>query len=113
MRTALCLMTLAILFFGAIGCKSIDGPGGAVRDLGDPALDPQEPLEVLVPSEEIPFVDKAAKAKPHTQSRGLYSDKFPDTVLIDQDGNKHKFYSDLIKDRMAVIQFFYTTCNGI
>ena len=106
MRSGLSLVVLIILCVGTIGCKSIDGPGRTVLNLS-------EPLDVLASGEEIPFIDKAARAKPHTQPRGLYSDKFPDTALVDQDGNKHKFYSDLIKDRMAVIQFFYTSCNGI
>ena len=70
-------------------------------------------LDVVESTDEIPFVDKAARAKPHANPRGLYSDKFPDTVLVDHQGKKHRFYSDLVKDRMAVIQFFYTTCDGI
>lgn len=66
-----------------------------------------------VASEEIPFIDKRARAIPHSVPRGRYSDKFPDTVLTDHLGRKHHFYSDLVKDRIVVIQFFYTTCSGI
>ena len=66
-----------------------------------------------VASEEIPFIDKRARAKPHSAPRGRYSDKFPDTVLTDHLGRKHHFYSDLVKDRIVAIQFFYTTCSGI
>ncbi len=70
-------------------------------------------LDVISITDEIPFIDKGARAKPHPNPRGLYSDKFPDIVLTDHSGNKHRFYADLVKDRMAVIQFFYTTCSGI
>jgi len=66
-----------------------------------------------VSSKVLPFIDKGARAKPHSSPSGRYSDKFPDTVLIDHQGNKHRFYSDLVKNRIVVIQFFYTTCTGI
>ena len=85
------------------GCQT---PSGLSVSLSDD-------LDVISSVEEIPFIDKGARAKPHGNPRGLYSDKFPDTVLIDHRGEKHRFYSDLVKDRMAVIQFFYTTCDGI
>jgi protein SCO1 len=35
----------------------------------------------------------------------------PDEEVIDQDGNRVKFYTDLMKDKVAVIQFIYTTCE--
>ena len=88
--------------------------GGCVAPSGQSTLlSDTEDLDIVSEIEEIPFIDKAARAKPHSKPRGLYSDKFPDTVLIDHRGEKHRFYSDLVKDRMAVIQFFYTTCDGI
>jgi protein SCO1/2 len=36
--------------------------------------------------------------------------KIPDVVLRDQEGRKVRFYSDLIKDRVVVLSFFYTSC---
>ena len=71
----------------------------------------EETLDVL--SEEVVFIDKGARATPHLTPRGRYSDKFPDTVLTDHLGRKHRFYSDLVKNRIVAIQFFYTTCSGI
>jgi len=35
----------------------------------------------------------------------------PDLELRDQDGRKVRFYSDLIKDKVVVLSFFYTSCN--
>src|SRR5215510_1800366 len=35
----------------------------------------------------------------------------PDVVLRDQEGRKVRFYSDLIKDKVVVLSFFYTSCN--
>src|SRR5688572_6035180 len=37
--------------------------------------------------------------------------KIPDLVLHDQDGKKVRFYSDLIKDKVVVLSFFYTSCT--
>ena len=34
----------------------------------------------------------------------------PDIVVRDQEGRKGRFYSDLIKDKVVVISFFYTSC---
>lgn len=34
----------------------------------------------------------------------------PDLVLIDQDGRKVRLYSDLIKGKVVVLTFFYTSC---
>jgi protein SCO1 len=35
----------------------------------------------------------------------------PDTEVIDQDGERFLFYSDLIKDRVVLINFFYQSCG--
>ncbi|MGA9767574.1 MAG: SCO family protein [Blastocatellia bacterium] len=35
----------------------------------------------------------------------------PDLVLLDQDSRRVRFYSDLIKDKVVLISFFYTSCT--
>jgi cytochrome oxidase Cu insertion factor (SCO1/SenC/PrrC family) len=35
----------------------------------------------------------------------------PDLVLMDQKGRRVRFYSDLIKDKIVLISFFYTSCG--
>ena len=37
---------------------------------------------------------------------------FTDTVLINQDGEKMRFYSDLIKGKTVIIDSFFATCQG-
>jgi Uncharacterized protein SCO1/SenC/PrrC, involved in biogenesis of respiratory and photosynthetic systems len=37
----------------------------------------------------------------------------PDIIVQDQDGQKSRFYSDLVKDKVVVINFFYTSCAYI
>lgn len=38
---------------------------------------------------------------------------FPDIKLVNQNNREKLFYSDVLKDKTVVINFFYTTCNGI
>lgn len=38
-------------------------------------------------------------------------DYFPNVELLDQEGNKLRFYDDLIKDRVVAINFIYTHCG--
>ena len=40
------------------------------------------------------------------------SDSFPDAALIDHYGRTVKFRSDLIRDKICCIVFFYTNCEG-
>ena len=37
----------------------------------------------------------------------------PDTVVLDQDGRRLSFYSDLVKGRTVAINFIFTTCTTI
>lgn len=37
---------------------------------------------------------------------------FSDTVLINQDGEKMRFYSDLLKGKTVIIDSFFATCQG-
>jgi protein SCO1/2 len=38
---------------------------------------------------------------------------FTDTVLINQDGQAMRFYSDLLKDKVVIINTFFTTCTSV
>jgi len=42
---------------------------------------------------------------------GVGKIKIPDLVLRDQEGRRVRFYSDLIKDKIVVLTFFYTSCT--
>jgi protein SCO1/2 len=42
---------------------------------------------------------------------GVGKVRIPDLVLRDQEGRKVRFYSDLIRDKVVVLSFFYTTCT--
>jgi len=38
---------------------------------------------------------------------------FTDVELVNQDGEPMRFYTDLLKDKLVVIDMVYTTCTGI
>ena len=40
-------------------------------------------------------------------------DYFPNVKVVTQDGKTLKFYDDLIKDKIFVISFLFTTCKDI
>ncbi len=42
---------------------------------------------------------------------GVGKIRVPDLELSDQEGRKVRFYSDLIKDKVVVLSFFYTSCT--
>jgi protein SCO1/2 len=38
---------------------------------------------------------------------------FTDTALINQEGQQMRFYSDLLKDKVVIINSFFTTCTSV
>jgi protein SCO1/2 len=40
-------------------------------------------------------------------------DYFPNTTLTSHNGEKYQFYEDLVKDKIVVINFIYTTCPDV
>jgi protein SCO1/2 len=38
---------------------------------------------------------------------------FSDVELINQDGQKMRFYSEVLKNKVVIINTFFTTCNGV
>jgi cytochrome oxidase Cu insertion factor (SCO1/SenC/PrrC family) len=53
-------------------------------------------------------------ASPETPVEGsLTRLRIPDAVVYDQDGKRHNFYTDLVKERVVAINFIFTTCTTI
>ena len=51
--------------------------------------------------------------KPKRRARRRQSDKFSNIQLTTQHGRKVRFYDDLIKDKVVMINLMYTTCAKI
>ncbi len=52
---------------------------------------------------------KAAASKPVSKPRPKLV--IPDVRVLDQDGRKLNFYTDLVKDKVVVINFVFTSCR--
>jgi protein SCO1/2 len=48
---------------------------------------------------------------PHTPSPA--EKYFSDVELINQDGQKVRFYSDVLKDKVVIVNTFFTTCTSV
>lgn len=53
---------------------------------------------------------KPATPTVEIEIEGVGKVRIPDLDVRDQDGRKLRFYSDLIKDKVVVLSFFYTSC---
>ena len=54
-----------------------------------------------------------AEASVVSHDAGATKMNIPDIELLDQNGRKVRFYTDLIKDQTVVINFIFTTCTTI
>jgi protein SCO1/2 len=50
--------------------------------------------------------DKAASTRPS-------ADYFPNHLLLTQDNKPVRFYNDMLKDKVVLINFMFTTCKGV
>ena len=50
---------------------------------------------------------------PHAKAAARNKMEIPDVAVLDQHGNKLRFYSDLIKDKTVAINFIFTNCTTI
>ena len=63
----------------------------------------------------------SAKSKPPQRDpygyfeyrRSALRSNFPDVVLLTQDNKQKRFYDDLIKDKIVVIQFMFANCEDL
>ena len=130
---ALCLLLSAMAFF-AFGVSAHDGHDHAKK--GQAAADAYAcPMHPEVKSKKKgscpkckmdlrPATEEAeaakAKAAPAAQAAadGHASHvpskmEIPDVELLDQDGRKVRFYSDLVKGRTVAVNFIFTTCTTV
>ena len=66
------------------------------------------------PSAPAPLTAAEARANMSAKERhDRLVDYFPNVELITHTGRRVRFYDDLIFDRTVLINFMYTTCDGI
>lgn len=54
----------------------------------------------------------APAASPVIKAPNPYADRFPNVVLKTHTGRNVRFYDDLIKGKIVMINFMYATCKG-
>lgn len=89
----LIIMVLGVVLSATVVVRGQDQPGGA----------PPKPASLLAqpPAEAI---------KPALSAAAKY---FSDVELINQDGDKLRFYTDVLKDKVVIINTFFTTCTSV
>ena len=58
-------------------------------------------------------LDTTSKFKTIPSRERIRQRYFPNLVLTTQEGNKVKFYDDLVKDKIVIFNMFYAKCEGI
>jgi len=75
------------------------------------------PVAQAEPDEHADAATKGAAvgASPDTSGvgRAAVGTNIPDVELVDQDGRKVRFYTDLVKGKTVAVQFIFTTCTTI
>jgi protein SCO1/2 len=71
----------------------------------------QEPVNIQTPKPPAPA--SLAKADDGPSTRSPAEKYFSDVELIDQDGQKVRFYTDVLKNKIVAINTFFTTCTNI
>jgi cytochrome oxidase Cu insertion factor (SCO1/SenC/PrrC family) len=65
------------------------------------------------PAHAIEILDETALRNEGLKlMRRSYLDEFEDIALVNHRGEKVRFFTDLVKNRAVVINFFYTRCDG-
>jgi protein SCO1 len=59
--------------------------------------------------QRVPSRERVEQTVPRSESGRR---RVSDLLMLTQDGKKVRFYSDLVKGRVVVINFFYTTCTS-
>lgn len=71
-------------------------------------------LVVCVLASRVLLAHQASSAEPATTSESATpwgGDYFPNILLTDQDGRQVRFFDDLIKNKVVVINFIFTSCS--
>jgi protein SCO1 len=56
--------------------------------------------------------ESAGKQTPETNAEPAARKYFTDVVLVNQNGEKMRFYSDLLQNKVVIINSFFATCTG-
>ena len=70
---------------------------------------PFVPLAVLI----LAFAALAQSPKPAADPQTTAQKYFTDTVLVDQNGKSQRLFTDLMKDKVVIVEVFHTDCANV
>lgn len=95
------LVTLAIF---ALACVALNVAAQTTGTQQQPSAPPKAQQPAAPPA--------AGSDSTAAQMRAAAQKYFTDVELINQNGERMRFYSDVLKDRVVVINAFFATCQG-
>ncbi|HEY0099960.1 MAG TPA: SCO family protein [Pyrinomonadaceae bacterium] len=115
-RASLKLCRIVTLIIVALCCHALDAAAqtSGAKPTPQPTAQPtvQQPVQPKAQQPAAP--PAAARPDPATaaQMRATAQKYFTDVELINQNGERMRLYSDVLKDRVVVINAFFATCQG-
>jgi cytochrome oxidase Cu insertion factor (SCO1/SenC/PrrC family) len=101
LKECLVASTVLLMIGGALPCPMPSAVAHDVRSHGPGTTPPPGAQEA------------AKKPVPRRLDEAEQRNYFTDTVLLDQDGRAVRFYTDVLKGRLVLISFIYTSCTDI
>jgi protein SCO1 len=77
-----------------------------LSQVGFAAVAQSPPIAVATAADNLP------EKRPGAVTVGKIQIEIPDLLVVDQDGSRRRFYSDLIKDKVVILSFFFTSCQN-
>ena len=103
-------MCLALM--GALLACDAPKPGAPPRPAPVPEARPPEPAAGPSPGDSVAREVDARGPVADAEDPAAHK-YFGDTPLVDQNGREVRFYSDLIKGKVVVINVFFATCSSV
>ena len=73
-------------------------------------------IVLFIPGVAIALGQSGGAAQPQAGAQPALSASnkyFTDVLLLDQDGKSHRLYTDLMKDRIIIVNAMFTTCTSV
>jgi protein SCO1 len=88
-------------------------PGAAVAAAPDDSQRAAEGPSQVAPEAQSGAAASQAPSNPQAPSNRWGANYFPNRPVIDQNGRTLRFYDDVIKGKIVVISFIYTSCQDL